>query len=163
VYIKLPKNLFFMDKATFGAGCFWHVELEFSKLKGVRETTVGYMGGHKKNPTYKEICKGETGHVEVCQVTFDQNMTSFENLLKVFWNMHDPTQKNRQGFDIGTQYQSVIFYHSSEQRDLAEISKQEQEIHLGKKIATTIDEAKKFYKAEEYHQKYLKKRSKNTC
>jgi peptide-methionine (S)-S-oxide reductase len=152
-----------METATFGAGCFWHVELEFGKLKGVTKTQVGYMGGETNNPTYKEVCKGKSNHVEVCQIIFDPKKVSYEKLLSEFWCIHDPTQINRQGFDVGTQYKSIIFFHNKSQKNKAEISKQEQSIKLNHIIATVIEKASKFYPAEDYHQKYLIKKGRNTC
>jgi peptide-methionine (S)-S-oxide reductase len=154
------------QKATFGAGCFWHVELEFSKILGVIKTEVGYMGGQTKNPTYEQVCTDKTGHVEIVQITFNQKEVSYKRLLDKFWNSHDPTQLNRQGPDIGTQYKSIIFYHNDEQKQIAQESlKKEQEKYSkeNKTIATRIEPAKTFYKAEEYHQKYLEKKGKNTC
>ena len=152
-----------MAKATFGAGCFWHVELEFSKVKGVSKTEVGFMGGRFKNPSYKFVCTSLTGHAEVCQVTYDPKKVSYEKLLEVFWKNHDPTQKNRQGWDIGTQYRSVIFYHTENQRKLAEKSMDKQQKKIKKEIVTQIKPAGEFYKAEEYHQKYLEKKGAKTC
>ena len=152
-----------VKKATFGAGCFWGIEEEFRKIKGILKTTVGYMGGDFKNPTYEDVCTGKTGHVEVCQVEYDAKIISYEKLLDIFWKMHDPTQHNRQGPDIGTQYRSVIFYHDAQQKKLAEISKEEKQKEISKKIATEIVSAKTFYEAEDYHQKYLLKRGKGIC
>ena len=143
-------------KATFGAGCFWHVEAAFVKIKGVT-TTVGYMGGKIKNPTYENVCTDRTGHVEVCQVEYDPKIVSYEDLLNAFWMMHNPTTLNRQGLDIGTQYRSVIFYHSEEQKKKAEKSLQELQKKHKEKIVTEIIKASTFYTAEEYHQKYYKK------
>ena len=151
------------EKATFGAGCFWGVEVEFKKVKGVVDTIVGYMGGKTKNPTYEQVCTDKTGHVEVVQVTFDPKKISYEKLLNVFWKCHDPTQVNRQGPDIGTQYRSVIFYHSEKQKKAAEKSKVALEKKLQQDIATAIEPAKTFYKAEEYHQRYLEKHKFAVC
>jgi len=148
-----------MDKATFGAGCFWGVEAAFHKIKGVKNTTVGYMGGNLENPSYEDVCTDKTGHAEVVQIEFDPSIVSYEELLEVFWKIHDPTQLNRQGFDIGIQYRSVIFYHDKKQKKLAEKSKEKQE-KSGKyntPIVTEITPVKKFYEAEEYHQRYLEK------
>ena len=150
-------------KATFGAGCFWGVEEAFRTLKGVTKTTVGYMGGTIKNPTYEQVCSDKTGYVEVCQVEFDSKVISYGQLLDKFWKIHDPTQENRQGPDVGTQYRFVIFYHSEEQKQVAEESLGKQQEIIGKKIRTTIEKAKEFYKAEDYHQKYLMKKSLKTC
>jgi len=149
------------EKATFGAGCFWGVEDRFRRLKGVISTTVGYSGGDYPNPTYKDVCSGKTGHAEVVQVEFDPSIISYEELLDFFWKIHNPTSLNRQGWDVGNQYRSVIFYHTPEQKKEAEESKQRLEesgIHK-KPIVTAIEPAKEFYRAEEYHQKYIQKRS----
>src|SRR3989344_3323749 len=150
------------ELATFGAGCFWHVQEAFDRVPGVVKTEVGYMGGETNNPTYKDVCTDETGHAEVCQVEFDPKKVSFEKLLDVFWDIHNPTQLNRQGLDIGKQYRSAIFYHSDEQKKVAEKSKDEIEKakkHSGK-VVTQIVPAAKFFKAEEYHQKYNEKHGK---
>lgn len=154
-----------LETATFGAGCFWGVEAAFRKIKGVKETVVGYSGGTVKNATYEDVCSGGSGHAEVVQVKFDPTEVSYEALLDVFWNNHNPTQKNRQGPDIGYQYRSVIFYHSPEQKAAAEKSKAalEKSEKWTSPIATTIEEAATFYKAEEYHQQYLEKRGLATC
>lgn len=146
-------------KATFGAGCFWCVEDIFRKTKGVTSTAVGYSGGWKKNPTYNDVCTDTTGHAEVVQVEYDPSQISYDQILDVFWNSHDPTTPNRQGPDIGTQYRSVIFCHDSEQQKSAEASKANLD-KLGrfpKKIVTEIKPAAEFYKAEEYHQQYYAK------
>jgi len=150
-----------MEKATFGAGCFWHVEAAFQKVKGIISTTVGYMGGNLKNPTYEDACTDKTGHAEVIQITYDPSKVSYEKLLEIFWNIHDPTQLNRQGPDIGTQYRSVIFYHNEQQKKLAEKSKVK--LKYNKPIVTEITKAKEFYPAEEYHQRYLEKHDLKTC
>ena len=154
-----------IEIATFGAGCFWGVEASFQKIKGVKNTTVGYMGGNFKNPTYEDVCTDKTGHAEVVQVEFDNSKISYEDLLDVFWNIHDPTQKNRQGVDVGSQYKSVIFFHSIHQKNIAEKSKTQ--LNKLKKyknpIVTEVIEAKEFYKAEEYHQDYLNKNKKLSC
>ena len=152
-----------MKKATFGAGCFWGVEATFQKIKGVKKTTVGYIGGKLKNPTYEQVCIDKTGHVEVIQIVYDPEQISYEKLLEIFWEIHDPTQLNRQGADIGTQYRSVIFYHNEKQKKLAEDSRNEQQKNYDKKIVTEITSAKEFYPAEEYHQKYLEKHGLSTC
>lgn len=146
-------------KATFGAGCFWCVEDVFRKTKGVTNTTVGYSGGHTKNPTYEEVCTDRTGHAEVVQVEFDPDVITYEELLGVFWNSHDPTQLNRQGPDIGTQYRSVIFFHNKEQEEIAKRSKEQLEKsgRFTKEIVTEIKPAQEFYRAEEYHQQYYAK------
>jgi peptide-methionine (S)-S-oxide reductase len=154
-----------IETATFGAGCFWGVEASFQKIKGVTKTTVGYMGGNLKNPTYEAVCKNKTGPAEVTQVEFDNSLISYEELLNVFWNIHDPTQKNRQGVDIGPQYRSVIFYHTLEQKSIAEKLKARlTELKKYKNpVLTEITEAKEFYKAEEYHQNYLNKNKDCDC
>ncbi|MDE5422671.1 peptide-methionine (S)-S-oxide reductase MsrA [Ancylomarina sp. DW003] len=142
--------------ATLGSGCFWCTEAIFQELKGVEKVESGYMGGELKNPTYKDICTGETGHAEVCQITFDPEIISFTELLEVFWQVHNPTTLNRQGADVGTQYRSAIFYHNKEQKKIAkelleELDKSEA---YNDPIVTEITEAEKFYKAENYHQDY---------
>ncbi len=146
-----------MEKATFGAGCFWCVEAVFQDLKGVSKVVSGYEGGHKLNPTYKEVCAGITGHAEVAEITFDPAVISFDELLEVFWGTHDPTTLNRQGGDHGTQYRSVIFYHSDEQRRLAEEYKQKlnAEKAFPNPIVTEIVPTATFYPAEDYHQNYF--------
>lgn len=154
-----------MEKAAFGAGCFWGVEAEFRKLKGVKSTAVGYMGGQKENPTYEEVCTDKTGHVEVVLVEFNPAEISYEALLEKFWRLHDPTQVNRQGPDTGSQYRTAIFTYSDAQRDAAERSKQELS-NSGKHkkpIATVIEPAPTFYIAEDYHQQYLEKRGLASC
>jgi len=154
-----------MEKATFGAGCFWHVEEAFRHLKGVTSTTVGYMGGTLKNPTYEDVCNDNTGHAEVLEVTYDPAKISYNDLLSVFWDIHDPTTKNRQGPDVGTQYRSVIFYHTIEQKTAAELSKKslEQSRKYKKNIVTEITKATTFYPAEEYHQHYFAKHGLAAC
>ncbi len=147
-----------METATFGAGCFWGVEATFQKIKGVTKTTVGYMGGKTRNPTYEQVCTEKTGHAEVIQIEYDPEQINYEQLLSTFWSIHDPTQLNRQGPDTGTQYKSTIFYHNETQKKLAEESKQNQQQKITKKIVTEITPAQEFYSAEEYHQKYLEKR-----
>lgn len=149
------------EKATLGAGCFWGVEAEFLKVKGVVETTVGYSGGNSKDPTYKDICTGNTGHAEVVQVVFNPDIISYEKLLGVFWDIHDPTTLNKQGLDVGTQYRSVIFFHNKEQESIARASKEklEKSGRFLDKIVTEIEMAKEFFIAEEYHQKYLTKKT----
>ena len=152
-----------MQKATFGAGCFWGVEASFQKIKGVISTTVGYTGGKTKNPTYEQVCTDKTGHAEVVQIIFDPSVVSYEKLLGLFWSIHNPTQLNRQGLDIGTQYRSVIFYHSEEQKKIAEQSKQKQLLRYKKELTTEITPIKEFYPAEEYHQKYFEKNRLFSC
>lgn len=151
--------------ATFGAGCFWGVEERFRTTPGVISTSVGYEGGTMENPTYEDVCTNATGHAEVVQIEFDPEQISYEALLEIFWANHNPTTLNRQGPDIGTQYRSVIFYHSPEQKTAAEKSKAALEAS-GKwkqSIVTQIVPAQTFYKAEDYHQQYLAKRGLNTC
>ncbi|PVU86232.1 hypothetical protein BB559_006595 [Furculomyces boomerangus] len=147
-----------IELATFAAGCFWSVELVFQRLSGVLNTQVGYTGGNKENPTYQEVCAGSTNHAESVLLEYDNQQITYKDLLKVFWDKHDPTQINRQGGDIGTQYRSVIFYHSEQQKKEAEQSRDEiQKLYPGKPIATQIIPAVTFYPAETYHQKYLEK------
>ncbi|WP_282731283.1 peptide-methionine (S)-S-oxide reductase MsrA [Methanobacterium alcaliphilum] len=154
-----------MEKATFGAGCFWSVEDTFRNLKGVVSTAVGYEGGVKDNPSYSEVCTGNTLHAEVLEIEFNPKIISYKDLLNVFWKIHDPTTLNRQGPDIGTQYRSVIFYHNLEQKELAEKSKKtlQKSGKYKNDIVTTIEEAMTFYRAEEYHQQYLEKRGLKSC
>src|SRR5205823_4422660 len=154
-----------MAKATFGAGCFWGVEAAFRRVKGVTSTTVGYSGGHFQNPTYKDVCSGRTGHAEVVQVEYDPSQASYEELLNVFWENHDPTQMNRQGPDIGLQYRSAIFYSTPEQEAAARASKEalERSGRYRRPIATEITPASEFYRAEEYHQQYLEKKGLAHC
>jgi peptide-methionine (S)-S-oxide reductase len=151
--------------ATFGAGCFWGVEETFRQIPGVIESAVGYSNGHTVNPTYKDVCTDETGHAEVVQVTFDPAKVSFEELLKVFWTAHDPTQVNRQGPDFGAQYRTAIFFHSPEQEAAAKKSMAAVAASgkFKRPIATEITAAGPFYRAEEYHQKYLQKRGAASC
>lgn len=146
-----------MDTATFGAGCFWCVEAQFQLLDGVISVTSGYMGGEVKNPTYKQVCTGTTGHAEIVQVVYDPAKLSYDELLAAFWQTHDPTQLNRQGNDIGTQYRSVIFYHDAKQQALAEKYKKELNASgaWDRPIVTEISPAATFYKAEGYHQNYF--------
>jgi peptide-methionine (S)-S-oxide reductase len=145
--------------ATFAAGCFWGPEARFRRIEGVVDAAVGYMGGHVKNPTYQMVCTDETGHAEVVQVTYDPAIISYEQLLEVFWAMHDPTTPDRQGFDFGSQYRSAIFCHDENQRVAAEASKKQldESGQLGDPIVTEIAAAGPFYRAEEYHQRYLEK------
>ncbi len=151
--------------ATFGAGCFWGVEAAFRRTPGVIDTAVGYSGGHLEKPTYKDVCTDETGHAEVVQVTFDPEKLSYSQLLDVFWKIHDPTQLNRQGPDFGKQYRTAIFFHSPEQEEIARKSKQALEASgkFHRPIATEISPAKTFWRAEEYHQRYLEKRGAESC
>ncbi len=154
-----------MEKATFGAGCFWGVEAEFRRVPGVTDTAVGYLGGTLVNPTYHDVCTDRTGHAEVVQVTFDPAKVSYEQLLDIFWGAHDPTTWNRQGPDIGTQYRSAIFFHTPEQEAVARASKEKQQAsgRFQRPIVTEITPASTFYRAEEYHQKYLEKRGLASC
>lgn len=142
--------------ATFAAGCFWGVEEAFRKIAGVLTTKVGYSGGHTENPTYQQVCTGQTGHAETVQIEYDPTLISYEKLLETFWEMHDPTQWNRQGPDIGNQYRSIIFYHNPEQLSLAQASKAK--LPNSKAVVTQIIPAQNFYLAEPYHQQYLKNR-----
>ena len=150
-------------KATFGAGCFWGVEAAFRQLDGVTKTRVGYAGGELDNPTYEDVCSHRTGHAEVVEVSYDPDRVSYDDLLDVFWGKHNPTHKNRQGWDIGDQYRSVIFVHDEEQRDAAERSKENEQAAYRKSIATQIEAAPTFYEAEDYHQQYLEKRGRSSC
>ncbi len=149
-------NLENMEQATFGAGCFWCVEAVFQRIDGVEKIVSGYAGGTNKNPTYKEVCTGETGHAEVCQITYDPQKVTFDELLEVFWKTHDPTTLNRQGNDEGTQYRSVVFYHNDGQKQLAEKYKKElNEVKAYENpIVTEISPLPEFYVAEDYHQNY---------
>jgi peptide-methionine (S)-S-oxide reductase len=151
--------------ATFGAGCFWGIEAAFRRVPGVVDAAVGYSGGHMANPTYKDVCTDQTGHAEVVQVSFDPSKVSYEQLLDTFWQIHDPTQVNRQGPDFGSQYRTAIFFHSPEQEAAAKKSKAGLEVRgkARRPIATEITPAGTFYRAEEYHQKYLEKRGATSC
>lgn len=154
-----------MDKATFGAGCFWGVEHFFREVPGVHEAISGYCGGNKEQPTYKEVCTGQTGHAEVVEVTFDPAIVAYDRLVALFFKMHDPTQVNRQGPDVGTQYRSVIFYHSDEQRRIAEAEKARAAAsgRYRAHIATSIEPAQAFWPAEDYHQRYFEKHNLPSC
>ncbi len=149
-----------MERATFGMGCFWGPEESFRKVDGVTSASVGYMGGSLENPTYEEVCSGRTGYAEVVQVEFDPREVSYEELLEVFWACHDPTTRNRQGPDVGTQYRSVAFFHSPEQEAAARASKERlaRSGRYKREIVTEIVAASRYYLAEEYHQRYLEKR-----
>ncbi len=145
-------------KATFAAGCFWHVEDLFRKVKGVSSATSGYTGGAMPSPSYQDVCTDRTGHAEAVQVEYDPEQVSYDELLKVFWENHNPTTLNRQGPDVGTQYRSAIFFHDAEQeKDARESMKKLQESMPEKKVVTEITPAKEFFKAEEYHQRYFEK------
>ena len=146
-----------MEKATFGAGCFWGVEAEFRKVEGVEDVAVGYTGGQTEEPTYGDVCSGDTGHAEVVEVNYDPSKVSYEELLDVFWANHNPTTLNRQGPDVGTQYRSAIFFHTPEQEAAAHASKEKAQQRFKKPIVTEITSASDFYRAEEYHQRYFEK------
>ena len=147
------------ESATFAAGCFWGVEESFRRVPGVKEATVGYAGGTRAHPSYEQVCTGRTGHAESVQVEFDPDVVSYEQLLDVFWSIHDPTQLNRQGWDVGTQYRSAIFVHTPGQRATAEAAKQalQESGRVRGQITTEITDASEFYPAEEYHQRYIEK------
>jgi peptide-methionine (S)-S-oxide reductase len=154
-----------MEKATFGAGCFWGVEAAFRQINGVTATAVGYAGGTLENPTYRDVCSGRTGHAEVVEVEFDPDVVSYDELLNVFWENHDPTTLNRQGPDVGEQYRSAIFYHTPEQESAARASKEalEQSGKYRRPVVTEIIPAPTFYRAEDYHQQYFEKRGISHC
>ncbi|HXE90178.1 MAG TPA: peptide-methionine (S)-S-oxide reductase MsrA [Terriglobales bacterium] len=153
------------EKATFAAGCFWGIEAAFREVEGVVDTQVGYSGGHFPNPTYRDVCSDQTGHAEVVEVTFDPARVSYNQLLELFWKIHDPTQLNRQGPDYGSQYRSAIFFHSPEQEAAARASKEQLQKsgRFSRQIVTKIEPAATFYRAEEYHQRYLEKRGAKAC
>ena len=154
-----------IEKATFGAGCFWGVEELFRNTKGVISATSGYAGGATENPTYEQVCSHDTGHAEVVEVEFDPAQVSYEHLLDVFWSNHNPTTRNRQGPDVGSQYRSVVFYHSPEQKATAEKKMEELDKsgRFPRPIVTQIEPAPPFYRAEEYHQQYLRKHARSHC
>jgi peptide-methionine (S)-S-oxide reductase len=155
-----------LQQATFGAGCFWGVQAAFDELPGVVETQVGYTGGTTENPTYEEVCTDKTGHIEAVNLKYDPQKISYKKLLETFWKIHNPTELNRQGPDVGSQYASAIFFHTPEQESVAGKSKEELEktgVHKPKKVVTGILPAQKFYRAEEYHQKYFEKTGLRTC
>jgi peptide-methionine (S)-S-oxide reductase len=151
------------QKATFAAGCFWGVEAEFRMIPGVLATQAGYTGGITANPTYEDVCSHTTGHAEAVEVEFDPEVVTYEDLVRRFWTIHDPTQVNRQGWDVGDQYRSAIFTHGDEQARVAAASKDEAQARFRKPIATQIAPAGPFYRAEEYHQQYLEKRGQASC
>lgn len=154
-----------MAKATFGAGCFWGVEASFRQLPGVSDAVSGYSGGTTVRPSYEDVCTGTTGHAEVVEVTYDPDRITYEQLLDAFWKMHDPTTRDRQGPDVGSQYRSAIFYHDEEQKRAAQASKAAQDaskLYRGP-IVTLIEKAAPFYEAEDYHQRYLEKRGMVGC
>ena len=150
-------------KATFGAGCFWGVEAAFRQIPGVLATRVGYTGGNVENPTYELVCSHTTGHAEAVEVTYDPERVSYDDLLDVFWMKHNPTTRNRQGLDIGSQYRSAIFFHDEEQQETATSSKEQQQGRYKRPVVTQIEPAQTFYEAEDYHQQYLEKRGRSSC
>lgn len=152
-----------MKKATFGAGCFWGVEAAFRSVDGVLGTRVGYAGGTTANPTYEQVCSDATGHAEVVEVTYDDEQVPYERLLAVFWAEHDPTQLNRQGPDVGSQYRSVVFVYDDEQRRAAEVSRARVQERLVRPVVTQVEDAPPFWEAEEYHQRYLERRGLASC
>ena len=154
-----------MQKATFGAGCFWGVEVAFRQIDGVLDAVAGYLGGTTESPTYRDICSGTTGHAEVVEVLYDSERVDYDRLLEAFWEMHDPTTLNRQGPDAGTQYRSAIFFHTPEQETEAAASKERLQAsgRISGKVVTEITPASTFYRAEEYHQRYLEKRGQASC
>lgn len=152
-----------MEKATFAAGCFWGVESDFRQVSGVHSTTVGYTGGTMDSPTYRDVCTGRTGHAEAVQVEFDPSKVSYDELLKVFWQVHDPTTLNRQGPDVGTQYRSAIFFQDPEQEAAAKASKAEAQKGFSRPIVTEITPVSPFYRAEDYHQRYFEKNGMTAC
>jgi len=152
-----------MEKALFGAGCFWGVEAAFRRVKGVQATAVGYSGGHLSNATYEDVCSGKTGHAEVVEIEYDPAQVSYDDLLNVFWENHNPTTLNRQGPDVGAQYRSAIFFLSPEQEAAAKASKERVQSRFKNKIVTEITPASEFYRAEDYHQQYLEKRGLAQC
>jgi peptide-methionine (S)-S-oxide reductase len=151
------------EKATFAAGCFWGVEADFRRIPGVTSTRVGYTGGRTADPSYEEVCSHTTGHAEAVEVTFDPEQVSYEQLLDVFWNAHDPTQLNRQGWDVGDQYRSAIFFHSPEQEEAALRTKAEVQARTRGQVVTLIEPAPVFHEAEDYHQQYLEKHGRASC
>jgi peptide-methionine (S)-S-oxide reductase len=152
-----------LEKATFGAGCFWGVEVEFRNVPGVHDAAVGYMGGTLENPSYEAVCTDRTGHAEVVQLEFDPDEVAYEDLVEKFFELHDPTQLNRQGPDVGSQYRSVAFFHTDEQREVAQRVKESAGDRFDRPVVTEIEPAAEFWRAEEYHQQYLVKRGMATC
>lgn len=163
--MTIAENKSMTEKATFAAGCFWGVEQTFREIDGVIDAVSGYEGGHTLDPTYQDVCTDKTGHAEVVEVEYDPQKVSYDKLLDVFWNSHDPTQMNRQGPDVGTQYRTAIFFHTPEQEQAARASKAKLEAsgRIRRPIATAIEPAQTFYRAEEYHQQYLAKRGLKHC
>ena len=149
--------------ATFAAGCFWGVEADFRDIPGVLDAEAGYTGGTTENPSYRDVCSDRTGHAEAVRVTFDADKVSYDTLLDAFWSLHDPTQVNRQGPDVGTQYRSAVFYNDETQRVAAEASKARAQAKFPRPIATQIVPAQPFYRAEDYHQRYLEKQGLRHC
>lgn len=164
-YFRMKREVIDMEKATLGAGCFWHVEELFRQIPGVVSTQVGYMGGTKDNPTYEEVCSHTTGHAEVVEVTFDPSLISYDEILRMFWEGHDPTQLNRQGPDVGNNYRSVIFFHDPEQATLARASlvREEASGRHCRPIVTEIVPVAIFWRAEEYHQQHVAKGGLSSC
>ena len=151
------------ERATFAAGCFWGVEAAFRQVHGVRQTAVGYTGGHVPDPSYGQVGRHRTGHAEAVEVWFDPAQVSYTELLEVFWRIHNPTSRNRQGFDFGSQYRSAIFFHSPAQEDIAVASREREQANRRRKIVTEIVPASAFYRAEEYHQRYFEKSGRASC
>ena len=151
------------QRATFAAGCFWGVEASFREIEGVLKTTVGYTGGTATNPSYEQVCTGTTGHAETVDVVFDPTIVSYDELLRTFWSLHDPTTPNRQGWDFGSQYRSAIFFHDAEQEQQAIASREERQGSLRRPIVTEIVPASEFYGAEDYHQRYFEKHGGAVC
>ena len=147
-----------MQKATFAAGCFWGVEATFRKITGVHSASVGYLGGDLDNPSYEDVCTGQTGHAEVVEITYDPDVVQYSDLLDTFWDCHNPTTLNKQGLDVGTQYRSAIFFHDNEQKSSAEASMESKRGSCPAPIVTEITPTSTFYRAEEYHQQYIEKR-----
>ena len=152
-----------LEKATFAAGCFWGIEAAFREIKGVTDVISGYIGGNTKNPTYEQVCSGKTGHAEAVEITFNPEIVSYKKMLEIFWKVHNPISLNRQGLDIGTNYRSAIFYHDEKQKQEAIESVKNAQKMFKDKIVTKITKASEFYKAEEYHQKYLEKHGRHIC
>jgi peptide-methionine (S)-S-oxide reductase len=152
-----------LQRATFAAGCFWGVEAAFRETEGVVRTSVGYTGGRSSNPTYEQVCSDSTGHAEAVDVWFDPELIGYEDLLNLFWSIHDPTTPNRQGWDMGSQYRSAIFFHDADQEKLAIASREQRQASLARGIVTEIVPAPRFYDAEEYHQRYFEKHGGAVC